>query len=253
MIHSIHQKGFDSFTTTEYAEGVEWLRTALETAGHHVDYQPSHVAARQFPSTVEELHAYDCVLLSDIGATTLLLHPDTFSRSKTLPNRLAAIRDYVFTGGGLVMIGGYMTFQGIDGKARYHATPVEEALPVIMLEGDDRVEAPEGLATQVKRTDHPILCDVAGAWPLLLGLNNVRPKEGSEVIAVAGGHPLLVAGNFGQGRSVAFTSDCAPHWAPPAFVAWEHYNRLWSQIVAWVAGSGSNQEVTDQTAEPFVL
>ena len=27
-VHSIHQKGFDSFTTTEYAEGVQWLRDA---------------------------------------------------------------------------------------------------------------------------------------------------------------------------------------------------------------------------------
>ena len=31
--HSIHQKGFDSFTTTEYAEGVGWLRAALESGG----------------------------------------------------------------------------------------------------------------------------------------------------------------------------------------------------------------------------
>jgi uncharacterized membrane protein len=235
MVHSLHQKGFDSFTTTDYAEGVEWLRNALETAGHHVDYQPCHVAARQFPSTVEELRAYDCVLLSDIGANTLLLHPDTFSRSKTFPNRLAAIRDYVFAGGGLVMIGGYMTFQGIEGKARYHTTPLEEALPVIMLQGDDRVEAPEGLATQVKLAQHPILGGITGAWPSLLGLNEVRAKDGSDLIAAAGGHPLLIAGNFGQGRSVAFTSDCAPHWAPPAFVAWEHYNRLWNQIVTWAA------------------
>ena len=32
-VHSIHQKGFDSFTTTEYAEGVKWLREALEGRG----------------------------------------------------------------------------------------------------------------------------------------------------------------------------------------------------------------------------
>ena len=31
-VHSIHQKGFDSFTTTEYAEGVRWLRDALVAA-----------------------------------------------------------------------------------------------------------------------------------------------------------------------------------------------------------------------------
>ena len=55
--HSIHQKGFDSFVTTEYAEGVGWLRNALEVAGHQVDYQPSHVAAREFPPTAEDLRA----------------------------------------------------------------------------------------------------------------------------------------------------------------------------------------------------
>ena len=28
-VHSIHQKGFDSFTTTEYAEGAGWRRVHL--------------------------------------------------------------------------------------------------------------------------------------------------------------------------------------------------------------------------------
>ncbi|WP_425351102.1 glutamine amidotransferase [Mesorhizobium sanjuanii] len=28
-----HQKGFDSFSTVEYAEGIRWLRDALETGG----------------------------------------------------------------------------------------------------------------------------------------------------------------------------------------------------------------------------
>ena len=30
--HSIHQKGFDSFTTTEYNEGVQWLRASRRRA-----------------------------------------------------------------------------------------------------------------------------------------------------------------------------------------------------------------------------
>ena len=50
-VHSIHQKGFDSFMTTEYAEGVGWLRAALEGGGWTVDHQPAHVAARDFPAT----------------------------------------------------------------------------------------------------------------------------------------------------------------------------------------------------------
>ena len=119
VTHSIHQKGFDSFTTTSYTEGVGPLRAALEAGGFVVDYQPSHVAARSFPETAEALGAYGAVVLSDIGANTLLLHPDTFDRSVPRPDRLAAIRDYVAGGGGLVMVGGYLTFQGIDAKARY--------------------------------------------------------------------------------------------------------------------------------------
>ena len=33
VTHSIHQKGFDSFTTTSYHEGVGPLRAALESGG----------------------------------------------------------------------------------------------------------------------------------------------------------------------------------------------------------------------------
>lgn len=236
-VHSIHQKGFDSFTTTDYAEGVRWLREALEAHGHTVCYMPSHVASREFPMTAEALRAYDCVILSDMGANTLLLHPDTFTQSKVMPNRLLALKEYVLAGGGLVMIGGYMTFQGIDGKAQYRGSPVEEVLPVRMRAGDDRVEAPQGLMTTVQMPGHAIVRGVQGEWPVLLGLNAVEAAPDAETIASAGGHPLLLAGRYGKGRGVAFTSDCAPHWAPRAFVEWAHYGRLWSQVVEWAGGA----------------
>ena len=42
------------------------------------------------------------------------------------------------------MIGGYFSFQGIDGSARWRRTPVEDVLPVTCLPYDDRVEVPEG-------------------------------------------------------------------------------------------------------------
>ena len=35
-----------------------------------------------FPQTLEGLSAYDAVILSDIGANTLLLHPDTWIHSQ---------------------------------------------------------------------------------------------------------------------------------------------------------------------------
>lgn len=235
-VHSIHQKGFDSFTTTEYAEGVRWLKDALEQGGWDVHYQPAHVAAREFPQTAEALAAYDCVILSDIGANTLLLHPDTFVRSKVLPNRLHAIRDYVANGGGLVMVGGYLTFQGIDAKAQYAGSAVEEALPVTLFRHDDRAEHPEGIAPRVVATDHPIVKGLGAEWPVLLGYNQVVPKPDAQTLVTVGADPLITTGAFGKGRSVAFTSDCGPHWAPPPFVEWSGYAPLWCQLVTWAAG-----------------
>lgn len=236
-VHSIHQKGFDSFTTTEYAEGVRWLREALEDAGWAVTYQPAHIAAHAFPDTVEALGQYECIIISDVGANTLLLHPDTFTRSQVSPNRLQAVRDYVQAGGGLVMVGGYMTFQGIDGKAQYAGSAIEEALPVTMMRTDDRIEGPQGLKIDIVAGDHPIVAGLGGDWPVLLGYNKLTAKPSATVVATVGSDPLLVAGAFGQGRGVAFASDCGPHWAPPQFVDWTGYKTLWAQIAAWAAGA----------------
>lgn len=234
MVHSIHQKGFDSFTTTTYAEGHQWLSGALKAGGVELDYLPSHIANDQFPHTAEELARYSAVILSDIGANTLLLPTATFMKSDSTPNRLESIRQYVERGGGLVMIGGYLTFQGIDAKAQYASTPVEDALPVTLMYGDDRVEAPQGVAPTVDDAEHPIAAGLPATWPNLLGYNLLEPREHATVVASVGTDPLIVAGAYGKGRSVAFASDCGPHWAPPEFVEWEGYARLWQQIISWV-------------------
>jgi len=235
VTHSIHQKGFDSFTTTAYEEGVGPLREALKSGGTRVDYMPNHIAATEFPATPEALQTWDVVILSDIGANTLLLHPDTFERSEVRPDRLRAIRDYVEGGGGLVMIGGYLTFQGIEGKARYAGSPVEEALPVKLQQGDDRVEVPAGALPSIRAVDHPIVAGLPSDWPALLGYNRVSAREETDLVVSVGDDPLVVAGEFGRGRSAVFTSDCGPHWCPPPFVTWEGYAPMWNNIVRWVA------------------
>lgn len=236
VTHSIHQKGFDSFTTSSYHEGVGPLRAALESGGFTVDYLPNHLAATAFPGTRQDLERYAAVILSDIGSNTLLLHPDTFDRSVPMPDRTAAIREYVAEGGGLVMIGGYLTFQGIDGRARWAGTPVEDALPVMMLTADDRVEVPSGVAPVVQMPEHPMVTGLPLEWPALLGYNRVVPRDDAELVASVGDDPLIVAGRHGHGRGVAFTSDCGPHWCPPPFVEWDGYATLWQRLVGWVAG-----------------
>lgn len=236
VMHTIHQKGVDSFTTTEYATGHRWLQAALEAGGWQVDHLPNHLAPEAFPTTKAELAGYDVVILSDIGSNSLLLSPATFVRSLSAPNRLILLRDWVADGGGLVMVGGYLTFQGIEGKGRYAGSAVEDALPVTLQLVDDRVEAPQGVTPTVTSRDHLLARGLDGTWPAILGYNRFTARPEADVIAMAGDDPLLVSWGFGKGRAVAFATDCGPHWAPPAFVEWPGYQPLWQNIVNWAAG-----------------
>jgi uncharacterized membrane protein len=233
-----HIKGFDQFATVTCHTGSDELLKAMADSAYDITFMPAHQAQRDFPQTVEGLRAYDAVILSDLGSNTLLLHPDTWIHSRPTPNRLKALRDYVEQGGALLMFGGYYSFQGINGGARYRKTPVEEVLPVTCLPYDDRIEVPEGFSAVVTGpADHPILKGVGRDWPILLGFNEVAPKEGSEVLATApaeyGSLPLLVTGRYGQGRTIAWTSDIGPHWLPPEFCAWEGYGKLWTGALDW--------------------
>lgn len=228
--YTTHVKGFDAFYTSVYEEGAGALIAALEAGGYRVDYLPNHKIPTEFPFAMDELQAYDCLILSDTGSNTLLLHPDTFAKSARKPNRCALIRDYVRAGGALLMIGGYMSFSGVDAKARYGQTAVQEVLPVRCLDYDDRREHPEGVTPAVLRA-HPALANVPGDWPYFLGYNRTLPREGCEVAMTIAGDPFLAFGEFGRGRSAAFASDCAPHWGPESFVNWAGYQPLWNGIV----------------------
>jgi len=238
-----HTKGFDQFGSVTFHLGAEPLVAALKDSDFELTYMPAHEAASGFPFEREGLARYDAIILSDIGTNTFLLPPEVWLHGKPMPNRLKLIREWTGAGGGLMMIGGYLSFQGIDGRARWRATPVEAALPVSCLPYDDRLETPEGFTPQiVASASHPLLSGLEGPWPLLLGANEVRVKDapGVEVLArlppEAGGHPLLVVGTFERGRSLAWTSDIGPHWLPASFVAWPGYKRLWINALSWITG-----------------
>ncbi|AOY76561.1 glutamine amidotransferase [Clostridium formicaceticum] len=232
-MHTIHIKGFDTFTTSAYGEGIEFIRNAFTRGGAEVEFLPNHYAAEEFPTTLEELGKYDLVILSDIGANTLLLPNDVFAKGLRIPDRLELIKDYVANGGAFVMVGGYMSFTGIDGKARYGQTAIQDILPVKMLEIDDRVEKPQGVVPEVIK-EHPVLEGIPKEWPFFLGYNKTIAEEGAEILATINGDPFIAVKEFGKGKTAVFTSDCAPHWGPEGFVKWEYYDKFWQNLLNWL-------------------
>lgn len=236
VTNATHYKGFDQFTSTTFESGVAPLKSALERGGHEVRWMPAHEAAEGFPLRPEGLSEVDVLILSDIGANTLLLHPDTWLRGKPTPNRLKLIRDWTYGGGSLVMCGGYYSFQGINAGAFYHRTPIEEALPVGISPYDDWVEVPEGASSEVLEPDHPILAGIEGEWPILLGYNRVEADPEAMVLARVEGNPLLLISEPGNGKAFAWTSDIGPHWCPEPFTSWKGYERIWNGAISWLCG-----------------
>lgn len=228
-------KGFDQFTIGGYETEIGRVREYMKEYAE-ITHIPAHLVLQEFPQTREGLKEYDIVLISDVGANTFWLHPDTFFRSKTTPDRLEAIKEYVNEGGAFGMIGGYMTFMGIEGKGKWHNTVIEEILPVTMMEHDDRVECPSGIEIKVNPDSHPLLQGLPEKWPPLLGYNRLKAKEWGQVVAAYGEDPILTVGTYGKGRTFAWASDCAPHWMPGEFCDSPCNRQMWKNLLCWAAG-----------------
>jgi uncharacterized membrane protein len=222
---SLAVKGRDVSTATEYTEAADGLIDALETVGASVTHQPADVALREFPRSTDELDEYDLVLLSDIGAQTLLLTPEV-AAGETDVNRCKLLGEWVADGGALGMLGGYTSFAGEHGAAGYARTELAGVLPVEIAHHDDRVEAPEGAVPQNHGLD-----DLPDEWPHVLGYNKLSADPDAEVLATVRDDPLVVVGEHGEGKTLAYATDCAPHWAPEAFLEWEHLPDLWAALL----------------------
>jgi uncharacterized membrane protein len=235
--YGFHVKGASAYTTASYEEGAEDLIAALEEGGAEVTYMPNHRAVERFPFELDEVRErFDVVILSDLPSDSLLLPHAVFTGGERRPNRLSMLCEFVRQGGGLLMIGGYMSFAGYDGKARYGATPLREVLPVVVADHDDRMEVPEGVVPRAGEP-HEVTSGLPGSWPYFLGYNRAAPASDAAVLLWAGDDPLLAVREVGAGRTAAFTSDCAPHWGSPQFMAWEGYAPFWNSLTGWLAAA----------------
>lgn len=228
---SFEIKGRDVLSDGTYEEEAAYLVAALESAGASTEFVPCHAVDERVPSTVDGLHDYDLVLLSDVGADTLQITPRVAAGEADV-DRCRLLAEYVADGGALGMIGGYMSFAGKYGAARYGLTAVGDVLPVTVARADDRIEAPDG--------PHPTPTpSMPGSppseWPSVLGYNRFEASPDAEVWATVRDDPFLVVGDHGDGSAFAFATDCAPHWAPEEFLEWEYLPTLWASILDRVA------------------
>lgn len=231
-----HIKGFDEFTSTTFHTGADAFIAAAAAEGVHVEQMYAHDVPQQFPRTVEALSEYDVVVLSDIGANSFVLPPEVWLEGRRTDNPLVALAEWTRAGGGLMMAGGYLSFQGFQARANFARTPVADVLPVTMLAGDDRAERPEGVAPRLADPEHPL----ARAWrdgaPELLGYNVVEARPDARVVARVGDDVLLATRQVERGRSLVWTTDIGPHWCPQPFLDWEGFAPLVGSMLGWLSG-----------------
>mgnify|MGYP005843640723 CR=1 FL=1 len=151
-------------------------------------------------------------------------------------------------GKGLLMIGGFHSF----GAGGYYGTPLADVLPVVMgrLERQDfELDKPissdlhlRGPLPMLPTSAHPITSlgrdeENLAVWrslPPLLGANRLKEKPRSQVLAATpAGDPLLIAGDYGPGRVLAFAGDSTHRW-------WQYgrqaeHRRFWRQVILWLA------------------
>lgn len=238
-----------------YLEGVsrveqKFIRRSLDPSPDiRVDYvrlsaekketRPTDLAERFKPGK------YDVYILGDIDAQAFT------------PAELTALATAVERGAGLMMLGGLHSF----GAGGYGRTPLADVLP-IRIDRFERQNFGEAvrpdlhLPGSVHMLPTPLgrlqsLLQIApadkleSAWaslPPLDGANRfVGLKPGAQVLAAGDrGEPLLVAKDFGRGRTLAFAGDSTWHWWLRGFQ--DLHRRFWRQTILWLARKDETHE-----------
>ncbi len=204
----------------------------------YLNAKVTHVHPKKilFPSLLKR--KFDVIILSD------------FPYKNLPPSSEEIIVKQIQNGSGLWMIGGWSSYRGQNGD--WGGSKIEELLPVQCLKKDDRVNFLLG-AWPCKVSNHMILKKLSFVKPpVLCGMNQVKLKKGAQILLVAKEgvkfssesislskkeYPLLAVYENGNIRTVALTTDLAPHWCG-GMVDWGKKRRtlLWSKSICVEVG-----------------
>ncbi|MGY8768658.1 MAG: glutamine amidotransferase [Pirellulales bacterium] len=178
---------------------------------------------------------YDVFILGDIDSKVF--------NEATLELLAKEVED----GKSLMMLGGFHSF----GPGGYYHTPLNNVLPIAM----DRFER-QDFDTPIRDDLHlkgPLQIQPSGqhylthlgpasdqieiwnSMPKLPGMNrfqSAKPRS-LTLLASANNEPILVAGEYGLGRTLAFAGDSTWHWVLAG--KGEEHKRFWRQCILWLA------------------
>ncbi|MBI3856042.1 MAG: hypothetical protein HY293_10170 [Planctomycetes bacterium] len=182
---------------------------------------------------------YDVVILGDLPASSLA------------EGQRSSLEEAVRKGLGFVMIGGFDNF----GSGGYAGTPVADLLPVRVETKEQKTEelytlepTEAGVASTVMRL-HPDPSRNKELWaslPRMKGYSVALEKKRGESVLARGpsGSAMLVAQDYGAGRSMAFLADTTWRWWRSAGGREDLHKRFWRQLVLWLGhreGRGEGQ------------
>jgi hypothetical protein len=123
-----------------------------------------------------------------------------------------------------------------QGGGRYYPATDPTTIPDIFLKETQQVSGQQIIEETFfpsLASESPILDEITGGLPQLLGYNGTTPKPAAQTVLVSDRNdPLLAQWQYGLGRAVAWTSDASGRWAA-SWVGWSNFNRFFSQLVRW--------------------
>ncbi|MEW4455424.1 glutamine amidotransferase [Bremerella sp. JC817] len=218
----------------------KWIRNVIaQSADMELDFRVIDRRRRdQWPVDLTETITqgkYDVYIIGDVDSSAFG------------PTSLDMLAKEVEDGKGLIMLGGFHAF----GAGGYQSTIFQNLLPVEMsrfdrqdfdapIRTDMHLPGPIQIVTSRNHFLSSLGTDDSGtpafsAVPALSGANKlagVKPR-GLTILETQNGQPLLVAGEYGLGRTLAFTADSTWLWVFAG--KGDIHKQFWRQIILWLA------------------
>ena len=203
----------------------------LRNMGDDVVAPTSELSLIPFPSNLlfdDYLSSFDLIIFQNFKY-------EPFIDKKYLSN----IRKYVEKGGAFLMVGGELSFHG----GSYSHTPIEDILPVSFKDVETRfIDKEFRPKISGDFSNHPILRlekelneEVWSSLPPLHGANLglVANNDAYVLLKKESESPILVAGEFGEGRTALLATDSVWSWGFGG-AGGRYFHRFWNNVIDWL-------------------